>query len=272
MSELTSADGTRIAYEVAGDGPALVLVDGALCSRAVGPSRRVARALADRFTVYAYDRRGRGESGDTQPYAVEREIEDLEAVVDVAGGSAHVCGISSGAQLALEAAVRSPRIARLALYELPCILDASRPPVEADIAERYEAALAAGRPGEPVEHFLGFVGVPAALIDRMRATPEWAELTALAPTLPYDARVMSEYQRGEPLPPGRWSEVAQPVLVLNGGRSPDWMGRNAAALAEAIPGAEHRVLDGQTHMVKARSLAPAVAEFLEMVDSGGAAA
>jgi pimeloyl-ACP methyl ester carboxylesterase len=263
VSEVTSGDGTRIAYETAGRGPALIVVDGALCSRAVGPSRRLAKALADRFTVYAYDRRGRGKSGDTQPYAVEREVEDLEALIDVAGGSAQVCGISSGAQLALEAAVRSARIAKLALYELPCILDGSHPPVAADTAERYEAAIAAGRRHEPVEHFLRFVGVPVPVIGLMRATPEWDKLTALAPTLPYDARVMRDYQRGEPLPEGRWSGVSQPVLVLNGGRSPAWMGNGAAALAEAIPRAEHRVLEGQTHMVKARALAPVLVEFLE---------
>ena len=264
MSEVISADGTRIGYETAGDGPALIVVDGALCSREVGPSRRLARTLGERFTVYAYDRRGRGESGDTRPYSVEREIEDLEALIDVAGGSAHVCGISSGAQLALEAAARSPRIARLALYELPCILDGSHPPVAADTAERYEAAIAAGRADEPVDHFLRFVGVPPPVIGLMRASPDWDKLTALAPTLPYDARVMRDYQRGEPLPAGRWSGVAQPVLVLNGGRSPGWMANGAAALADAIPEAEHRVLAGQTHMVKARALAPVLAEFLEL--------
>src|SRR5436190_17263598 len=117
MSEVHSSDGTNIAYEKSGEGPAVVLVDGALCSRRFGPAEKLAAALSDRFTVYTYDRRGRGESGDTKPYAVEREVEDLKAVIDAAGGSACVCGVSSGAVLALEAANRSDRITKLAMYE-----------------------------------------------------------------------------------------------------------------------------------------------------------
>jgi pimeloyl-ACP methyl ester carboxylesterase len=256
-----SSDGTPIAYEKSGEGPPLILVDGALCHRAFGPSRPLAAALADRFTVYTYDRRGRGESGDTPPYAAEREIEDLEAVIAAAGGSAQVYGISSGAVLALEAAGRGAAIESLALYEPPFIVDDSRPPLAADYLPQLERLVAADRRGDAVRLFMRQVGMPAALVALMRFMPAWRKLKAVAPTLRYDATVMGSTQAGRPLPADRWRDATAPALVITGGKSEPWMHRGSEQLADVLADAEHVVLDGQSHMVKAKALAPLLAEY-----------
>jgi pimeloyl-ACP methyl ester carboxylesterase len=262
MTTTHSYDGTAIAYERSGEGPPLILVDGALCHRAFGPSRPLAAELADRFTVYTYDRRGRGESGDTAPYAVEREVEDLEAVIAAAGGSAHVYGISSGAVLALEAAHRGAAIDSLALYEPPFIVDDSRPPLPADYPARLEQLIAAGRRGDAVRLFMRQVGMPAALVALMRFMPPWRKLKAVAPTLRNDAAVMGATQAGQPLPADRWSHASVPTLVVTGGKSEPWMHRGNEQLADLLPNAERRVLDGQNHMVKPKVLAPLLTEHL----------
>jgi pimeloyl-ACP methyl ester carboxylesterase len=255
MTTLHSPDGTVIAYEQTGDGPPVILVDGALCHRASGPARPLAAALADRFTVYTYDRRGRGESGDTAPYAVEREIEDLQALIEVAcrqgipqdagglgaGGSVAVYGISSGAALALETAVRTPGIHTLALYEAPFVVDDSREPIVLDYTGLSRR--------ESVRAFMRAVGVPrplASLLSRM------GKLKAVAHTLPYDAAIVGPHQLGRPLP--TW-DVPADTLVIAGGKSHAWMLNANRALAEAT-GGDYRVLEGQNHMVKAKALAP----------------
>src|SRR4051794_24934517 len=205
MGTVRSADGTDIAYETRGGGPPLVLVDGALCSRSMGGMSKLAERLAEHFTVYTYDRRGRGESGDSPEYAVEREVEDIQAVIGVAGRSTGLYGISSGAALALEVARTGSGVERLALYEAPFIVDDSRDPLPADYLETLEGHLAAGRRGAAVEQFLRFVGMPGFFLAVMRRTPIWRKLKALAPTLPYDARIVRDYQRGESLPADRWA-------------------------------------------------------------------
>src|SRR5215212_869595 len=250
MAQVKSSDGTVIAYETVGHGPPLILVDGALCSRAVGGMPKLARRLADHHTVYTYDRRGRGESGDAPEYAVEREVEDIHALIDVAGGSAALYGISSGAALALEAARGESAVEALALYEAPFIVDDARDPLPADYLDVIEGHLAAGRRGDAVAHFLRFVGMPAFFLAVMRRTPVWRKLTAIAHTLPYDARIVRDHQRGEPLPAGRWADVNAPPLVLDGGKSPAWMRNAQSALAAVLPNAEYRTLEGQTHIVK----------------------
>src|SRR5438552_8290357 len=171
MEKATSKDGTQIAYDRQGKGPAVILVDGALCYRSFGPMPGLAQLLAPHFTVYNYDRRGRGESGDTKPYAVEREVEDLEAVIDAAGGSARVCGVSSGAALALETANGSGRIEKLALYEPPFIVDDSRKPVPPDIVEQFDRLIDADRRGDAVKLFMKTVGAPVIFIALMRLMP-----------------------------------------------------------------------------------------------------
>jgi pimeloyl-ACP methyl ester carboxylesterase len=263
MQTVTSKDGTTIAYDQAGHGPPLVLVDGALNSRAFGLNGPLAKILASRFSVVTYDRRGRGGSGDTPPYAAQREIEDLEAVIDAAGGPSYVYGISSGAGLALETACAVPaKVARLALYEAPFVVDDTRPPVPDDAVGQLSDLLARGRRGAAVRLFLREDSqVPAVFVAVMPLMPAWGRLKALAHTLPYDLTIMAGHQQGRPLPPGRWATLTAPTLVMAGGKSPAWLQNAARALADAQPGARHQTLDGQTHIVKPKPLAPVLADF-----------
>ncbi len=257
MPAVISADGTAIAYERGGTGPAVVLVDGAMCYRAAGPMRPLAALLQDSFTVYTYDRRGRGESADTAPYAVAREVEDLQAVVAQAGGEASVYAMSSGAALALATAAAGPGITALALYEPPFMAEVEDGTRIAEYTERLHELLAAGRWGDAVALFMTYVGVPAQAVDGMRAGPGWATLEAIAPTLAYDDEILD----GGAVPRHLTSAISVPALVLDGGDSPHGLRQAAKATAEALPGAEHRTLDGQTHDVAPAALAPVLVEF-----------
>ena len=261
MNKVISKDGTAIAFDRSGRGPAIILVDGALCYRASGPMGPLVAVLAPHFTVYSYDRRGRGESGDTAPYAVEREVEDIEALLQEAGGSAFVYGISSGAALALEAANRLPGIEKLALYEAPFIVDDSRPPLPEDYLARLNGLIASDSRGGAVKLFLSMVGVPAVVLFVMGLTPVWRKLKAVAHTLPYDITIVKDNQRGKPLAAGRWASVTVPTLAMDGGKSPAWIRHGMAALSRVLPNAKLRTLEGQTHMVKPSVLAPALVEF-----------
>ena len=205
MAVVISRDGTRIGFDREGQGPPVVLVDGAMCYRGSGPMKPLAAQLVPHFTVYIYDRRGRGESGDTQPWSLEREVEDLAALVREAGEPVYVYGISSGAVLALEAADRGVPIRKLALYEAPLMLDATREPLGDDFLPRMKALIAANRRGDAVKMFMKAVGVPAIGIFFMRLMPVWKKLTAIAHTLQYDLGMTTPYQQGRPLPAGRWS-------------------------------------------------------------------
>lgn len=258
---VTSKDGTAIAYTREGAGPALILVDGAMCCREMGPMGDLSKVLAPTFTVYTYDRRGRGESGNTLPYAVEREIEDLEALIQAAGGSAHVFGISSGGALALEAANHGLAITKLGLFEAPFIVDDSRDPLPPDYLSRLDDHVAHGRNGEAVKMFLKFVGMPGFMLFVMSLMPMWARMQRLGVTLPYDIRIVESFQQGKPLPPDRWTRVTVPTLVLDGGKSQAWMHNGNKAIADVLPGARYETLPGQTHMVKAEVLAPALVSF-----------
>ncbi|MBZ9672444.1 alpha/beta fold hydrolase [Mesorhizobium sp. ES1-3] len=260
-----SRDGTPIACERRGHGHPLILVDGALCSRTMGPSGPLAKALADNFTVFRYDRRGRGGSGDTAPYAVEREVDDIEAVLRTAGGEAYIWGMSSGAMLALMAAVRLPGIKKLALYEAPLIIDDSRRTTQADWAAIRDAG-ARGRRGEAVAAFLKSVGMPRLLIVFMKLTPIWRKLKAVAHTLPHDCAIVAGDQLGKPLDPTRWASLRVPVLVTDGGNSPPWMQHGNRALAEALPNASYRTLPGQNHMLKPAAHASMLTAFFNSRD------
>lgn len=261
MSTVTSADGTSIAFDRAGQGPAVILVDGALCYRASGPMQPLAKRLVKDFTVYTYDRRGRGESGDTSPYTAEREVEDIEALIKEAGGSAFMFGISSGAGLALEACARLGGVTRLALFEAPFIVDDSRDPVPPDYIARLQSLIAADKRGAAVRMFMKTVGVPAPIVALMRFMPPWPRLKRVAHTLPYDFTVLSGTMTGKPLPAERWSGVTVPTLVMDGGKSPAWIRTSMRQLAEILPSAEYRTLPGQTHMLKPDAVAPVLAEF-----------
>ena len=264
MTLVTSKDGTRIACDQRGSGPPVVLVDGAMCSRAFGPSAPLAKLLAPRFTVFSYDRRGRGDSGDTPPYSVQRELEDLAAVVDLAGGSAFVYGSSSGAALALRAAASGVRARKLVLHEPPYALDDSASPLLASYRGRIGELLAADRRGDAVALFLRVVGVPAFGVFMMRLLPNvWPKLKAVAHTLPYDFAQLGDTP-GQPLPRellAVMGAVAAPTLMVLGGKSPPWMARAVEAVASAIPGAKQRTVPGQNHAIAAKAIAPVLVEF-----------
>lgn len=261
MQKVRSRDGTSIAFDQSGDGPPVILVDGALCHRTFGPSGPLAALLAKRFTVFTYDRRGRGDSGNAAAYTTEREIEDLDALIAQAGGSAFVYGISSGAALALEAANHGLAIKRLALYEAPFVVDDKKPPIPNDYLPRLEALVAANRTGDAVKMFMKLVGVPAPFIFIMRLTPAWTKLKAVAHTLPYDISLVADYHKGKPLPAGRWAGMKVPTLVADGGKSPAWMRNGMRALASVLPNATYRTVAGQTHMLSASAIAPVLTDF-----------
>jgi pimeloyl-ACP methyl ester carboxylesterase len=258
-----SKDGTPIAFDRIGSGPAVILIDGALCYRGMGQSGQLAELLAQHFTVFTYDRRGRGDSGDTAPYAVEREVDDIAALLSEAGGAAFVWGISSAAVLALEAANRLSGIKKLALYEAPFIVDDTVPTTEGDW-DRISAAVAADRRSDAVKLFLKLVGVPGfvrALMPLM--VPMWSKLKAVAHTLPYDGAIVRDNQRGKALPANQWASVRVPALVMDGGKSPAWMRRANRALANELPTAQYRTLEGQTHMLKPKAHAPMLLGFFK---------
>jgi pimeloyl-ACP methyl ester carboxylesterase len=259
MSEVRSADGTAIGFECRGRGPALVVVDGAFCSRAFGPSPKLAPLLAEHFTVYTYDRRGRGQSGDTPPYAAAREVEDLAAIVRAAGGTASLLGLSSGGALALEAAASGVPVEKVIAYEPPYVDNSGQ-----NGGEMHHGALtrlvANGDRGGAIKYFMkDMVGAPAPVVVMMRMMPwVWRKLAAVAHTLPYDAAVMTDFR----IPRARFATIRTPALVMNGGKTQERLREAARSLAGIIPGAGYRELAGQTHNVKPGVLAPAVVEFL----------
>lgn len=259
MRKATSKDGTTIAFDQSGTGPAVVLVGGALSDRSAGGP--LAALLASHFSVFSYDRRGRGDSSDTAPYAVEREVEDIESLIEEAGGSASVYGMSSGAVLALEAA-RKLSITRLALYEPPFIVDDSRSPVPEDYVKQLTELVSSGRRGDAVEYFMiKAVDVPAEYVAQMRSAPSWQGMEALAHTLAYDGAIMGNTLSGNPLPAERWASITLPTLVMDGGDSPVWARNGVQAIVDILPNARRRTLTGQTHAVAPEVLAPVLAEF-----------
>lgn len=261
MKTVTSKDGTTIAFDRSGNGPALILVDGATQHRAIDPrTTKLAVLLAEHFTVFHYDRRGRGDSSNTLPYAIEREVEDIEALIDDAGGSAFVYGISSGAALALEAALRlGNKVRKLALYEPPYNSDPAARETWKDYRKNLDDALAAGQRGDAMAVFLKQVKVPGDQIEAMRREPWWQAFEAVAPTLAYDATIMGPEAA---VPVERASHLTVPALVMNGDDATyAFMLDTAMALAEAIPNAQHRTLAGQTHDVSSDVLAPILTEF-----------
>jgi pimeloyl-ACP methyl ester carboxylesterase len=260
MNTLKSKDGTTIAFERQGEGPAVVLVDGAMTARASGSKPELARLLGEHFTVYIYDRRGRGDSGDTQPYAVEREIEDLDALIDQAGESVVVYGHSSGACLALDAALKlGDRIKKLAMYEAPYNDDPEAQKAWGRYLDGLAQALASGRRGDAVALFMAYVGMPAAQIEGMRQAPFWSGMEALAPTLAYDhTGIMG---KDGSIPIQRVARVRVPTLVIVGGSGAPFMRETAKTLINTIPHAKLRTLEGQTHDVQPDALAPVLVEF-----------
>jgi pimeloyl-ACP methyl ester carboxylesterase len=225
--------------------------------------KKLANELKGSFTVYFYDRRGRGESGNTLPYSPEREIEDIEALMAELGSGVNVFGISSGAALALDAANRIRGIAKLVLYEAPFIVDDARTPVPESLIPEMNEVLAAGRRGAAQKMFLKLVGMPSLMVHLMPIIPGWSKMKGVAHTLPYDLQIVSENQRGKPITAEHWSSVNVPTLVGIGGKSPEWMKNANMELARCLPKAEVRILPGQTHMVSEKALAPMIREFAQ---------
>ena len=262
MKKVHSADGTTIAFDKRGKGPALILVDGALGQRAMdSETTQLAPLLAQHFTVLHYDRRGRGDSTDTQPYTVEREIEDIDALITEAGGSAFVFGISSGAALALEAAIKlGEKVKKLAMYEAPYNNDEDARQSWKTYCNQLADVLAQGHQGDALALFMLLVGMPPDHLDSVRRHPLWPMWEAVASTLAYDAAVMGG---DASVPSKKAARVAVPALVMDGGASYPFMHATALALARAMPQAQHRTLEGQTHEVAPQVLAPVLVEFFK---------
>ena len=262
MSKAISKDGTEIAYEKNGSGPAVIMVDGALGYRALGFGKNLAQMLAQHYTVYTYDRRGRGESTNSKPFAINREVEDIEALIDAAGGSAYVYGISSGACLALEAAIKlGDKVEKLAVYEPYYNSDPSALPAWKEYYHQLSAFIKAGKRGEAVELFMRYVGTPAEMIMGMRQSPVWPMLEAVAPTLAYDSAEIGENLA---VPVSRMAGIKARTLVIDGGA--DLLDRpyfyvTATTLAKTIPRAQQSTLEGQIHDVKAEAIAPVLVKF-----------
>lgn len=271
MEKAISKDGTPIAVSKLGSGPALILVDGAMCSRSFGPMPALAKELAQHFTVYHYDRRGRGDSGNGFSYDVQREIEDLDAVIQLAGGQAMVFGISSGAALAGEAARQLRGIRRLALFEAPYVVDNTHEPLPPSFIADTKALVAADQRGAAVKKFMRYVGTPSIAVVLMSLLPMWKKLTKIAHTLPNDLEIIAPHHQSQPLPRDKWSSVTIPTLVMAGGKSPAWMQNAMRAWADVLPNSVHQTLAGQTHMVKQDVLAPALITFFALASEQAAA-
>lgn len=257
MEHVISKDGTTLAYDKLGSGPAVILVCGGSVDRQSNAG--LAHALAPHFTVYNYDRRGRGDSGDNETYAVMREIEDIAAVAEAAGGTAYLYGTSSGAALAAEAARALPdTISRLTLWEPPYIIEGTRPLPPANTAQVYRDFVAQGKRGEAAEYFMTqVVGLPPDFAAFARTQPWWAQQEATAHTLAYDAEVMGDYS----IPVGRLAEIQAPTIVLAGGASFPFIVTTAEKVAEIIPNATYQLLPDQQHNVDPAVIGPALTAF-----------
>ncbi|MFS0920154.1 alpha/beta fold hydrolase [Brevibacillus sp. 179-C 1.1 NHS] len=258
MKTTQSKDGTTLAYDVYGSGPALLFITGATCFRSFEPVLHDAQVLAEQFTVYNYDRRGRGDSGNTLPYAIEREIEDIEALIDAAGGTAYLYGHSSGAILALNAAMQlDAKVSKLVMY------DPSYANNEADLKEFNELSqalyklLEGGKNADAISLFLEGIGIPKEVVHYMQQSPQWESMAALAPTLAYDITLASS------LPPIEHArKLRTPTQIIVGEASPASLHDVASQLSQAIPDAQYKLLEGQDHMPDPTVLLPVITSFL----------
>jgi pimeloyl-ACP methyl ester carboxylesterase len=266
METVVSQDGTTIAYDRYGEGPAVILVGGALSYRKFKKMGQIAEALAERgYTAINYDRRGRGDSDEAGPFSVEREVEDIAALIDANGGSASLWGWSSGGALALRAAGAGIGVESVAVYEVPFMVDPGERLPTPDYAQRLDELVAAGDRSGAVKHFMrNAIGLPAPFVALMRVTPMWGGLKLTAHTLPYDwAALGTDRMYGAPLRPEDFASVSVSVLVVYGAKSPANLRKGSQGLAEVLPNAELRELEGQTHNVKPKVFVPVLAEYLK---------
>ncbi|MGN6638132.1 MAG: alpha/beta fold hydrolase [Mucilaginibacter sp.] len=260
MEKAISKDATPIAYDVTGSGSPIILVDGALCSRNFGPMPKLAPILAEHFTVFGYDRRGRNQSGDTKPYAADREIEDIDALIKEAGGSAYVYGVSSGAALSIAAAAKGLNITKLALYEPPFRVDDEGHHAPPDSLQQLQKMIDEDRRGDAVKFFMkDMVGVPAFAVFMMTLFPIWKKLKAVAHTLPYDATVLGDLG----LPEDKAKSIKIPTLIAGGDKSQVMLQHSVKTLAEVMPNNRLEILHGQTHNVSEKAIAPLLISFFK---------
>lgn len=268
MPRTTSKDGTTIAYDREGDGPVVILVNGALGDRKLGRRFKlmtgISERLSPRFTVINYDRRGRGDSNEAGPFAVEREVEDIAALIEAEGGRSALFGFSSGGALALRAAGAGIGVAKLAVYEVPFMVDRDEKRPPADYGRRLDDLVGADDRNGAVKHFMrNAMGMPAPIVAMMRLMPAWKDMAATAHTLPYDWAALGEHNmQGHPLRPGEFASITLPALVVRGGKSPANLRKGSEALAEILPNARLRVLEGISHNLKVDAIAPVLEEFL----------
>jgi pimeloyl-ACP methyl ester carboxylesterase len=267
METVTSKDGTAIAFDEVGQGPGLILVGAGSQHQSIGErSRQFAALLGKTFITFDYDRRGRCDSTDTQPYVIERKVEDIDALITEAGGSAFLFGHSSGALLALDAAKKLVgKITKLALYEPAFVADNSRSPLPKDLLAHLEGLIDADRRDEAVAYFMSKVtGLPDSVIADVRQSSVWSQIMAVAPTLIYDATLMFEVpSKGKQQPSKRWGGITIPVLVMDGSASWAWTHATARTIAAILPNAQHRTLKGQDHGPAPEALAPVLIEFFK---------
>jgi pimeloyl-ACP methyl ester carboxylesterase len=267
MLTVTSADGTKIAYDRYGDGPVVILVNGALGDRKLDRRFKLMSGLAELLapgnTVIDYDRRGRGDSGEAGPFAVEREIEDIAALIAANGGSAALFGFSSGGALALRAAGAGIDVERVAVYEAPFMVDRTEKRPPADYARRLDEFVAVGDRAGAVKHFLrNAMGMPAFAVAAMRLMPMWKDMEATANTLPYEWAALGEHNmQGDRLRAAEWASVSVPALVVYGAKSPANLQKGSRALAEVLPNARLEAIAGMGHRLKVKLLAPVLGQF-----------
>lgn len=258
MTSVISKDGTSIVYDQKGNGPAVILVDGAFCSKDFGPMPKIVPLLSQKFRVISYDRRARGASGDTKPYAVEREIEDIEALIDMAGGTAFLFGISSGAILSIKAVAYGLNIDRLALLEPPFVgnVKQKRP---SNSVEQLKQMISEGRKGDAVNFYLRKVmGMPVFITWILRLTPNWSKMKANANSLPYDATVCGDFNLPFKLIN---KKLTIPTIVIDSSKSPKMLREAVQSVAEILPNGQRITLSGAIHEVPPKILVPVLTDF-----------
>ena len=258
IKQITSKDTTKIAYHVVGNGPAVILVDGAFCDSSFGPSKDLAKLLSKHFTVYSYDRRGRGKSGDEQPYSVDKEIQDLSALLKEAGGVAHIFGNSSGAVLAMKAAAAGLDLKNLAFFEPPFFVGNQKNKPPKDHQETLKMYNENGEAAKAVTFFLTkIMGVPCIFALLMRLSPNWKKMKAMAKSLQYESAVMDDFS----LPGNLLKTIKQPSIVIGGAKSPEVLQTACKAVAETMPNAALVMLPKQNHNIDVNVLAPVLIDF-----------
>lgn len=268
MHRVTSADGTSIAYDVYGEGEPIIMVEGAFCGRHFGPTAKLATELGKQFRVYHYDRRARGDSSPSADYRMERELEDLRAMLEVAGGKAGLVGFSSGACLTLEAAAAHLPLTRIAFYEPPYMVGPKARKVPATYREDIQRLVAGGKHGDAVAYFMTkLIGMPSIFLLPMKFSKMWPTLSAQAPSLPFDMEAVNGFAP----PEARLKGIDVPALAIYGGKTMPVLKDSTSLCSRLIPGADLVVLPGQTHEVKPEAIAPHLVDFFHGVPSRAAA-